>query len=447
MKIFLSGGGTGGHVYPILAVVRALILLSAARRSLDPRRPEGEPAEKPPIASESRPAAPADAGTHEPEKKSTPSTTTGGREEVTGRSPVAHDPRQRTDQPGIDRVGLGGKEALELTYIGEAGGIEEGLARTAGIPFESLTSGQIRGRSPLGVARSIGRMLRGMRQCSALIRAQRPAAVFITGGYVTAPLALAAWRAHVPILIYLPDLTPGLAIKWLSRLARRVAVSFPEVIPYFGQKAVVTGYPVRSELLNADRAAARMALGLDAGPGALPVVLVFGGSRGARSINQATTEALPRLLAECQLIHVSGQLDWSEVSAAADQLPARLRARYHAYPYLHKEMLQALVAADIAVARAGASTLGEFPAVSLPSVLVPYPYAGQHQHANADYLVNHGAAVIVEDGDLSARLASVVLELLHATEKRKQMARAAYSLARPDAAANIARLIFEMAGR
>jgi UDP-N-acetylglucosamine--N-acetylmuramyl-(pentapeptide) pyrophosphoryl-undecaprenol N-acetylglucosamine transferase len=333
-----------------------------------------------------------------------------------------------------------------LYYFGEAGGIEEELARTAGIPFQAVATGQIRGRSPVQRVRSLARMIQGVRQCGDLMRRQRPDAVFITGGYVTVPLAWAAWRAHVPVLIYLPDLEPGLAIRWMSRLATRVAVSFPEVAHFFGSKAVVTGYPVRAELVSRERNAARQALGLQSGPHDPPVLLVFGGSRGARSINQALVAALPQLLEHAQVVHVSGQLDWPWVAEAAGKLPAEVRGRYHAYPYLHGEMLDALAAADLAVARAGASTLGEFPVVGLPSVLVPYPYAGQHQHINADYLASRGAAVIVEDQDLGARLAPAVSGLLQAPERREQMARAARALARPDAAANIARLLYQMAG-
>ncbi len=329
--------------------------------------------------------------------------------------------------------------------MGETGGIEEALAERAGIPFSSVSTGQMRGRAPWVVARNGVRMLKGARECKALLARFRPDVILITGGYVTAPLAWAAWRAHVPLAIYLPDLTPGLAIRWTSRLATRVAVSFPEVAAYFPGKAVVTGYPVRPELLQAARTEARQSLGVD--EAGLPVVLVFGGSRGAHSINQALARALPALLARCSIVHISGTLDWPWVAETAQGLPEDLRARYHPYPYLHDEMIQALAAADLAVARAGASTLGEFPARGLPSILVPYPYAGQHQHANAEYLVRRGAARLIEDAALGGSLAPAVLEMLDTPGYLTTMAQAAASLARPDAAQNIARLLAEMSGR
>jgi UDP-N-acetylglucosamine--N-acetylmuramyl-(pentapeptide) pyrophosphoryl-undecaprenol N-acetylglucosamine transferase len=330
-------------------------------------------------------------------------------------------------------------------YLGETGGIEETLAGQAGIPFGAVPTGQIRGRAPWVVARNGLRMAKGAQECGARLRDYRPDAVFITGGYVAAPLAWAAWRARVPLLIYLPDLTPGLAIRWTSRLATKVAVSFQEVTGYFPGKAVVTGYPVRPELLTMDRTAARQALGVE--ETGLPVLLVFGGSRGAHSINQALIGALPALLARWSVIHVSGTLDWPWVAESATGLPAELRSHYHPYPYLHDEMIQALAAADLAVARAGASTLGEFPARELPSILVPYPYAGQHQHANADYLAQRGAARIIEDDALNSSLVLAVLEMLDTPGYLDRMAQAAASLARPDAAQNIARLLIEMGGR
>jgi UDP-N-acetylglucosamine--N-acetylmuramyl-(pentapeptide) pyrophosphoryl-undecaprenol N-acetylglucosamine transferase len=326
-------------------------------------------------------------------------------------------------------------------YVGEAGGPEEELARRAAIPFSAVETGQIRGQGLKVALGSLLRMWRGAAQCSGIFKEFGPEVVFLTGGYVSAPVALAAWRAHVPVLIYLPDVMPGQSIEWTSRLAERVAVSFPEVAHYFGGKAVVTGYPVRAELWTTDRSKARMALGLTEDA---PVLVVMGGSRGARSINRATTAALPRLLPRCQVVHVSGQLDWPAVEETARQVTGELAARYHPYPYLH-DMPVALAAADLVVARAGAATLGEFPAVGLPSILAPYPYSGQHQDANAAYLAERGAAVVLRDGELETKLESTVLALLDAPERVAAMAAAARSLARPDAAANIAREIRRLA--
>ncbi|RLC60711.1 MAG: UDP-N-acetylglucosamine--N-acetylmuramyl-(pentapeptide) pyrophosphoryl-undecaprenol N-acetylglucosamine transferase [Chloroflexota bacterium] len=246
------------------------------------------------------------------------------------------------------------------------------------------------------------------------------------------------------MLIYLPDLEPGLAIRVLSRFAARVAVSFPEVARYFGAgKAVVTGYPVRAAFFAADKAAARATFALEAG---MPVVTVFGGSRGARSINRALCSILDELLVRCQVIHVSGTLDADWVAERAKALPPDLRSRYRHYAYLHGEMVEALAAADLVVARAGASTLGEFPALGLPSILVPYPYAGQHQDVNADYLVQRGAAVKIADAELSAKLLPTIQALLDDRERLAEMSARARSLARPEAARRIAEELIGLAG-
>lgn len=334
---------------------------------------------------------------------------------------------------------------MEFRYVGEAGGIEQELATGEGIPFAAVATGQVRGRAPWVMARNLLRMSHGAQECAALIREWRPHAVLITGGYVAAPVAWAASRANprVPLLIYLPDLTPGQAIRVTSRAADKVAVSFPEVVRHFGAKAVVTGYPVRAELFTTDKPQAWAALGLTAD---LPVLLVFGGSRGARSINRAVIAALPDLLPRCQVVHAAGNLDWAESRAAVEalKLAPALAARYHGQAYLNN-MTQALVAADLVVARAGAATLGEFPAARLPAILSPYPYAGQHQEANAAYLADRGAALIIADGELATRLKAAVLGLLDRPERLQAMAQASAALARPDAADNIADELIRLA--
>ncbi len=296
----------------------------------------------------------------------------------------------------------------------------------AAVPFRAIESGQVRGMAPWIAARNLLRAGHGARQAGRLMAQFRPDVVFVTGGFVAGPVVLAAWRARVPVFIYLPDIEPGLAIRRMSRFARSVGVTFPEVARWFPGKAVVTGYPVRQEILNlaGQRPLARERLGLLVD---MPVLLVFGGSRGARSINQA------------------GTLDWPAVEAQVHSLPSELRLRYHAYPYLYAEMPLALAAADLVVARAGASTLGEFPALGLPSILAPYPYSGQHQEVNADYLAQRGAAIKLPDAQLNAQLASTVLGLLHNPAELAAMSQAAHVLAQPAAAEAIGRELRRLA--
>src|SRR6185295_6162208 len=188
----------------------------------------------------------------------------------------------------------------------------------------------------------------------------------------------------------------------------RVAVTAPEAQQFFKPGlTVVTGYPVRAELIvstaevSEAKTAARRRLGLHDD---LPVLMVFGGSRGAHSINQAVLQELETFLAVSQVIHVTGVLDEAEVLAQRAELSPAWQTRYHVSAYLHDEMTTALLAADLVISRAGASVLGEFPAVGLPAIVAPYPYAGAHQNLNAAYLARHEAAVVIADADLGQSL-------------------------------------------
>jgi UDP-N-acetylglucosamine--N-acetylmuramyl-(pentapeptide) pyrophosphoryl-undecaprenol N-acetylglucosamine transferase len=303
-------------------------------------------------------------------------------------------------------------------------------------------------------------MVRGARQARALVRATRPHVCLVTGGYVCGPVALACWLQKVPVLVYLPDMTPGWAIRSLSRIATRVAVSFPDAAHHFGGepprgKAVVTGYPVRAELVDAaqsrSQARRQLAAVLEAGlEDDDPLVLVQGGSQGARSINRATWAALADWLPHAHVLHVIGTRDWEQCAderrACLQQLPPALADRYHPVAYLHDEMVLALAAADLCVARAGASTLGEFPVARLPSILVPLPFAGSNQQANAQVLTARNCALVVEDAALSQQLSPTLLALLRDEPQRRRMETALAALAKPDAAQAIADELRVLAG-
>jgi len=327
--------------------------------------------------------------------------------------------------------------------VGSQGGVEESLVTREGLSQASIPAGGVRGLAPWTVAVNLIKLARGFAAARRIVRQFAPHGVFVTGGYVCTPVALAAWLQKVPVMIYLPDLEPGLAIRALARLATRVAVSFPEAERFFSKdKVFVSGYPVREAFLTADKATARQTFQLDSHA---PTLTVFGGSRGARSINRAVSAVLKTLLDTCQVIHICGRLDAAEMNARQEGLSPALKKRYRLYPYLHEEMPVALAAADLALARAGASTLGEFPALGLPSILVPYPYAGSHQEANAGFLTRHGAAVRVADAELADRLLPTVQVLFGDPGKLAQMGQRARELTRPDAAVRLAQEICKLA--
>jgi UDP-N-acetylglucosamine--N-acetylmuramyl-(pentapeptide) pyrophosphoryl-undecaprenol N-acetylglucosamine transferase len=174
-------------------------------------------------------------------------------------------------------------------------------------------------------------------------------------------------------------------------------------------------------------------------------LLVFGGSKGARSINQAILRILPQILTDTQVIHISGHLDWPDVESAKNSLDAKIQQRYHIYPYLHAEMGAALRAANLVVSRAGASVLGEYPLFGLPAILVPYPHAWRYQEVNARYLEERGAAIVLADEDLDAQLLPTIRGLLGDSNRREMMRQAIQGLARPEAAQSIAHLLYELA--
>jgi UDP-N-acetylglucosamine--N-acetylmuramyl-(pentapeptide) pyrophosphoryl-undecaprenol N-acetylglucosamine transferase len=330
------------------------------------------------------------------------------------------------------------RRGADLLYYGSEHGPERELAEDAGILYRSIPASQVRG-GPKRILLGSLDMLRGRRVALTTLRADRPAALFATGGYAAAPVGWAAPRARVPLLVFLPDVAPGWAVRFLARYATRVACSVEASMRSLpAAKTVVTGYPVRGQFSAATRAEGVARFGLDA---SLPTVLVTGGSLGAHRINAAIAAALPRLLPHAQVIHVTGRDDAGWLENERTELPEPLRDRYHVYAYT-EHMAWAMAAADIAVTRAGASTLGELPIAGLPAIVVPAGFSDQS--FNARYLAERGAALIVGNDDLD-RLETELLRLLGDTGTRRAMADAMGALARPDAAADLATLMEEIA--
>ena len=377
-----------------------------------------------------------------------------------------------------------------IVYIGRGESIEQQIVhRESDLPFLPLPAVALRGRGPLGALRGLATLLGGVRAARRMLTELRPGAILGTGGYVCVPLFLAARTMGVPTLIYLPDVVPGLAVRLLARIATLVACNVEDSASYLGlasddRRLKVTGYPVRAGLFGQDKAACRQAFNLN---DELPVLLVYGGSLGARSINRAVEALLPQLLNRCQVIHICGREgDETWLQAAAARLSPELRTRYKLFPYLESgsqgakeprsqgggdrakhesdtdsrspalpisaSMMTAFGAADLAVCRSGASTLAELPAAGLPAVLVPYPHV--HQDENADYLVKRGAALKVADGALLAgsnpgggALFPAVIRLLDNQHERQRMAERSRSLARPAAARQLAEALCGLATR
>jgi len=331
---------------------------------------------------------------------------------------------------------------VETLWVGGEGGMEEELVNRAGISYRSIPAAGVHGVGLRALPRNIAKLTRGLKASRRLLREFKPDVLFFTGGFVAVPMAVAG--RNIPTVLYVPDIEPGLALKFLSRFADVVSVTASESKKYFphARRLVLTGYPLRADLSNWSREKATQRFGLDPNK---PVLLVTGGSQGARSINMAVLKHLNELLEVAQIIHITGSLDWNVIEKAVQELPAHLQPRYHAMPYSH-EMGAALAAADLVLARAGASSLGEYPFFGLPAILVPYPYAWRYQKVNADFLAERYAAVILQDESLKDKLLLVIKDLLLNNKKLEAMRAAMKKLSRPNAASVIASQLVELEG-
>jgi UDP-N-acetylglucosamine--N-acetylmuramyl-(pentapeptide) pyrophosphoryl-undecaprenol N-acetylglucosamine transferase len=275
-----------------------------------------------------------------------------------------------------------------------------------------------------------------MRTAQKILRDVRPDAVMGGGGYVAGPVGAAAAAGRIPLVLTEADSHLGLTNRLLARWARRVCLAFPLADRVSSDKYVVTGRPVPPPVEDREGARARFGLGVTD-----TCVLVFGGSLGARSINEASVDAFRD--APFRVVHASGRRDYESLRG---RLGAPPPANYDLREYI-TPFGDALAAADLAVARAGGSIF-EVAAHGLPAILVPYPHAAaDHQTSNARWMVDAGAAVLVPDADLTAqRLDDEVGALLGDPGRLAAMAAASRALARPDAARDIAREVLTAAG-
>jgi UDP-N-acetylglucosamine:LPS N-acetylglucosamine transferase len=321
--------------------------------------------------------------------------------------------------------------------------MEARLVERASIPFKTIPAAGVHGVDLRKLPGNLAALSRGVFASRDILDEFKPDVLFFTGGYVAVPIALAGRKT--PSLLYVPDIEPGMALKALAYFAKRIILTAEESKQYFPRttNAMVTGYPVRPDLLNWKKPVACKRLGIKTD---LPVVLVVGGSKGARSINMALLEHLIALLERVEIIHISGELDWPLVEEKRETLSKEQARRYHAYPYLHEDMGAALSAANLAVSRAGASVLGEYPLFGIPAILVPYPHAWRYQKVNADTLAKRGAALMIEDAKLKSGLYLTVEKLLESPEKLEAMRVAMLTLRTPEAAGKIAAQLCELAG-
>jgi len=323
---------------------------------------------------------------------------------------------------------------LELIWVGRAGGLEERMCRSAEITFRGLPiEGWSRKRSPRMVITAL-KLVWSMLQCYLWIRRFQPRAVIGVGGYASLPLVRTAQQMGVPTYIHEQNRRMGLANRLCAVKARTIFLSYPDTIGEYPQeKAIITGNPVRRAFLDPpSREEARNRLELDPD---CPVILVCGGSQGAKTLNQAMENLLRSQQApSAQYLWMCGQADVASARETARVSPLPVRV----FSFID-DMPAACAASDIVVSRAGASSTAELAVLGKPSVLVPYPHAADnHQELNAQAFAEAGAAVLIPDAECNAaRLGSVLRALLDEPDRLAAMSEAARGLAHPLAAETI----------
>ena len=336
-------------------------------------------------------------------------------------------------------------EGAEVSFLGTRDRAEAELVPAAGYEIDYLRVSGLDRRNPIKAAIAAGRAVSAVGAARRVITARRGDVVMGGGGYVAGPTGLAAVRMGRPLVLTEADSHLGLANRLLARRAFRVCLAFP--IPgREGDPYVVTGRPVPRAVLQADPTVARRRFGI---PGPADCVTIVGGSLGAHSINLAAFGAFTRLesglphdhVGEPWILHVAGRRDYPELRRRWDE-----QGRPERYMLIQYEpdLGDVLAAADLVVARAGGSVM-EVAASGRPAILIPYPHAtGDHQAANARWMAEGGAAMVIPDDELSPeRLSIAIAELLSDEDRLRAMSIAARRLAKPDAAERIARAVLE----
>ena len=333
----------------------------------------------------------------------------------------------------------------EILFVGTPDGLEARLVPEAGVVFRGLRARGFDRSRPWTLVTSSVRIAASTVTAWSWFGVDRPDAVLGFGGYVSIPVGLAAVLRGIPLVLHEQNSVPGMANRVLSRWATRVAVTYEEsaeLLKHPG-RVVVTGNPVRDEVTRSRRDSGRRALGL---PETARVLLVFGGSRGARHLNTALLALRTHLVAEEDLfvLHLAGTADAATVRESLAAAGGDADGRWRVLEYLN-DMGSALAGADLVVARAGATSIAEITALGVPAVLVPYPYAtDDHQTKNARTMVSHGAAELIADKDLDdERFGDIILGILADAARRATMSDASRALGRPDAAHRVVTIVHE----
>lgn len=294
-------------------------------------------------------------------------------------------------------------KGYDIRYIGSYNGIEKKLIEEAGIPYDGISSGKLRRYFDIKNFSDPFRVLKGCQEARRLLKKYKPDIIFSKGGFVAVPVVLAAKHYKIPVIIHESDITPGLANKLCIPSAAKICCNFPETLQYLPkEKAVLTGCPIREELLSGDRLSGLKYSGLSANR---PILLVIGGSLGSVKVNTALRSILPRLLPSFQVIHICGKGNLEESLIGTEG--------YVQYEYVDKPLRHLFAAADLILSRAGANAICEILALRKPHVLIPLSAAASRgdQLLNAKSFASQGFSAVLEEEDITEdRLLQLLLD-------------------------------------
>ena len=295
--------------------------------------------------------------------------------------------------PNIALIPALQEKGYKISYIGSYNGIEKQLIEELGIPYYGIASGKLRRYFDPKNFSDPFRVLKGYGEARKILKKLKPDVVFSKGGFVAVPVVLAAKHLHIPVIIHESDMTPGLANKICMRTAKKICCNFPETVKLLpADKAVLTGTPIRRELLNGSRDAGFAFTGLSDDK---PILLMMGGSTGSRAVNAGLRSALPQLLKEFHVIHLCGKGNLDSTLA---------QPGYIQYEYISDELKDLFAISDIVLSRAGANAICELLALKKPNILVPLPAAVSRgdQILNANSFKKQGFSYVLEEEKLNA---------------------------------------------
>ncbi len=293
----------------------------------------------------------------------------------------------------------------DIHYVGSYEGIEKSLMEDIGIPYHGIASGKLRRYFSLQNFTDPFRVIKGFFEANRLIRDLKPDVVFSKGGFVSVPVVIAAGKNHVPVIIHESDMTPGLANKLCFSSAKKICCNFPETLSLLpADKAVLSGSPIRHELLEGSAEAGRDFTGFK---DSKPVILVIGGSLGAANVNSAIRRNLPKLLEKYNIVHLTGK---GKADNSLNNTPG-----YVQYEYIKDELKDLFALCDIVISRAGANAICELLALRKPNLLIPLPSKSSRgdQLLNGESFKKQGYSMLIKEEELTDDLLLKTIDELY----------------------------------